>query len=224
MIIRSPRGREKIAASLQIRVADARQKPKDLVAALGIQPGMTVADVGSGRRLHAAVPERRGRSERARVSRKTSIPDFLEGRKARDGAEQCRHLFWGMRRARSLPADSQDLILVLDAYHHFNYPEAMLASLRQALKPEGRLAVVEYHKNEEVDGRDRPGARAHPRCAGGVCEGDRGVRAPKLVEVKDFVPEVQWMGIFRAAVSLQRALADVLGCFREPCYSLRRGG
>jgi SAM-dependent methyltransferase len=43
-----------------------------------------------------------------------------------------------------------DMELVLDAYHHFDYPEKMLAALRKALKPDGKLVVVEYYKRESA--------------------------------------------------------------------------
>jgi predicted methyltransferase len=43
-----------------------------------------------------------------------------------------------------LPAASLDWILLVDVYHEFQQPRAMLARIREALKPEGRIALVEY--------------------------------------------------------------------------------
>jgi ubiquinone/menaquinone biosynthesis C-methylase UbiE len=45
-----------------------------------------------------------------------------------------------------LPPASADLVIVLDAYHHFDYPERMLAAIKKGLRPSGRLAIIEYHK------------------------------------------------------------------------------
>ena len=43
-----------------------------------------------------------------------------------------------------------DEVLVLDVYHHFDYPEKMLAALHKALKAGGKLVVVEYYKTPEA--------------------------------------------------------------------------
>jgi ubiquinone/menaquinone biosynthesis C-methylase UbiE len=43
-----------------------------------------------------------------------------------------------------LPRNSQDLILMVDVYHEFDFPFEMAASMRQALKPGGRLVFVEF--------------------------------------------------------------------------------
>ena len=43
-----------------------------------------------------------------------------------------------------LPAGKVDLILLVDVYHEFAYPEQMLTAMRKALKPHGRLALVEF--------------------------------------------------------------------------------
>lgn len=187
-------GREKIAAGLQSDSRDARQKPKELIASLGIRQGMTVADVGSGvgymlPYLSDAV------GPKGRVFAEDIYPDFLEAAKKRAAGRDNVTFVLGNEKSANLPANSQDLILVLDAYHHFNYPEAMLANLRQALKPEGRMVVIEYHKNE----KSMPNRRAleHIRLRQEEFVKEIEGYGLKLVEVKDFVPEVQWMGIFR---------------------------
>jgi len=43
-----------------------------------------------------------------------------------------------------LPANALDLILMVDVYHEFSQPQKMLQKMREALKPSGRLVLVEY--------------------------------------------------------------------------------
>jgi ubiquinone/menaquinone biosynthesis C-methylase UbiE len=43
-----------------------------------------------------------------------------------------------------LPANALDLILLVDVYHEFSEPEKMLNRMREALKPNGRLVLIEY--------------------------------------------------------------------------------
>jgi predicted methyltransferase len=52
----------------------------------------------------------------------------------------------------NLPENAIDVILALDSYHHYNYPERMLAAFRKSLRDGGRLVIVEFYK--------RPGAMA----------------------------------------------------------------
>ena len=47
-----------------------------------------------------------------------------------------------------LPADSVDLVLMVDVYHEFSHPESMLASIRQSLQPEGVVALLEYRAED----------------------------------------------------------------------------
>lgn len=187
-------GRGRIAAGLQSESRDARQRPKELIAALGIRPGMTVADIGSGAGymlpyLSAAV----GAS--GRVYAEDIFPDFLDAAKKHAAGLQNITYVLGTEKSSELPPDSQDLILVLDAYHHFNYPEAMLAELRQALRPDGRLVIIEYHKSD----KSMPGGRALTHIRATQAEFVREIERAgfKSSEVRDFVPEVQWMGIFQ---------------------------
>ena len=45
-----------------------------------------------------------------------------------------------------LPADSIDLVFLSDTYHHFEYPQSMLTSIRQALRDNGELVVIDFRK------------------------------------------------------------------------------
>jgi predicted methyltransferase len=59
-----------------------------------------------------------------------------------------------------LLANSVDLVFTSDTYHHFEYPQAMLASLHTALKPGGRLIIIDY---EKIPGRSSPWVISHVR-------------------------------------------------------------
>src|SRR5207344_1548112 len=47
-----------------------------------------------------------------------------------------------------LPAGAIDLILMVDVYHEFQQPQVMLRRMRDALKPGGRLVLLEYRKED----------------------------------------------------------------------------
>ena len=47
-----------------------------------------------------------------------------------------------------LPPASVDLALLVDVYHEFSQPQAMLRRLRESLKPGGRLVLLEYRKED----------------------------------------------------------------------------
>jgi ubiquinone/menaquinone biosynthesis C-methylase UbiE len=188
--------RSKIAAGLASESRDARQKPKELIAAIGIKPGMTVADVGTGagymlKHLAEAV------GPNGTVYAEDVFPDFIEAAKKTAGgaAKNIRYVL-GNAKSSELPAGSQDLILVLDAFHHFDYPVPMLASLRRALRPDGRMVVVEYHKNEKAMPNGR--ALTHIRATREEFVKEIEAEGFRPLEVKDFTPDVQWMAIFGA--------------------------
>jgi ubiquinone/menaquinone biosynthesis C-methylase UbiE len=191
---RDPKGRGRIAGSLVAEDRDSRQKPKELIAAAGIRPGMTVADVGTGAgymlpHLSEAV------GPGGRVYAEDIFPDFLASAKKRGaGLENVTYVL-GNEKSAELPAGSQDVILVLDAYHHFDYPSEMISGLRRALKPDGRLVVVEYHKNEKSMANGR--ALKHIRLTRDEFVKEIESFGMKAVEVKEFTPDVQWIATFR---------------------------
>lgn len=89
-------------------------------------------------------------------------PEFLRGigeRARKAGLKQVRTLLGGEKNVR-LPANGVDLVFTSDTYHHFEYPQAMLASIHAALRRGGRLIIIDY---EKILGRSSPWVLSHVR-------------------------------------------------------------
>lgn len=140
-------GRQSVAAGLAAPDREQRQKPQDIVRAMGLRPGMTVADVGTGigymlPLLSHAV------GVVGQVIAEDIFDDYLAAAKIRATNQQLTNVTFvkGTDKDPSLPEGAVDEVLVLDAYHHFDYPQEMLAGIHKALKPNGKLVIVEYYK------------------------------------------------------------------------------
>lgn len=173
---------------------DARQRPQELVAALGIKPGMTVIDLGSGPgymlpHLSKAV------GPQGKVIAQDVFADFLKESQSRNAALKNVTYVLGSAKESKLGANVADLILVLDVYHHLDYPAQTLAELRRSLKPGGRLAIVEYHKNDvAMNGF----AKEHVRLGETEAIAEIESNGFRLISKSDFNPNVQWLGIFES--------------------------
>ncbi len=128
---------------------DAEEEPDKALDALGTLTGMTVADVGAGSgyftvRLAARV------GAKGRVYANDLQPEMLKMLAARLARENVRNvtLVQGAIDDPKLAASSLDLVLMVDVYHEFSEPQRMLRALRTALKPGGRLVLLEYRKED----------------------------------------------------------------------------
>lgn len=143
----TPEGRAAIATGLSSPDRDERQKPRELVAAMGLKPGMVVADVGTGTGyMLPFLSEAVGAG--GRVLGEDIFPDFLEKAKATAKERKLGNVEFitGSETDPSLPENGVDVVLALDTYHHWNYPEKMLAALHRELRDGGRLVLVDYHQ------------------------------------------------------------------------------
>lgn len=132
-----------------------------ILAAVDLKPGMAVADVGSGTgvftRLFAKAVGPRGRVYAVDISgplldhvmrtAKTQRLDNVTG--ILDTADDTK-----------LPESSVDLVYVCDTYHHFEHPQKVLASIRKALHPGGRLVIVDF---ERIEGKSPKWLLEHVR-------------------------------------------------------------
>lgn len=123
-----------------------------IVEASGLRPGMNVADIGAGTglftRLFAQQVTPGGKVYAVDISG-TFIENIL--RTCREqGLNNVEGIVNSPHETR-LPPASIDLAFVSDTYHHFEYPQDMLASIRQALRPGGRLIVIDFRRRPEVN-------------------------------------------------------------------------
>jgi ubiquinone/menaquinone biosynthesis C-methylase UbiE len=132
-----------------------------IVAALGLVPGMSVADVGAGTGLFTRLlAEQVGPT--GKVFAVDIAPRFLahitaESRKR--GQTQVRTVL-GDQDTTNLASDSVDLVFMCDVYHHLEKPARTLASIHAALRAGGKLVVVEF---DRVEGRSTSFVLQHVR-------------------------------------------------------------
>src|SRR4051812_13072805 len=159
-----------------------------VVAACDLKPGMVVADVGAGTGLYSRLFARAVGPD-GQVYAVDIAPKFLEHvrKTAREaGLKNVTPVLCNPDSA-DLPANSVDLVFVCDTYHHFEFPERTLASLYRALKPGGRLIVVDFIR---IPGQSREWVLNHVRVGQEVVEKEiaaAGFR--KAAEVKDVLKE-----------------------------------
>jgi predicted methyltransferase len=94
-----------------------------------------------------------------------------------------------------LPEGAVDVVLALDVYHHFDYPDKMLAAIHKSLKPGGKLVVVEYYKRPEAMPNNR--ALTHIRLDMPDVIKEIEANHFHLLSEKEHIPDSQYMLVLR---------------------------
>ncbi len=126
------------------------EKPGIVLRAMNLKDGDVVADLGAGtgfytRRLARAV------APTGRAWANDIQPEMLDRLKELAAKEGIANIVTvvGTETDPKLPKGTFDWILLVDVYHEFQQPEPMLAKIREALKPNGRVALVEYRAEDD---------------------------------------------------------------------------
>ena len=105
---------------------------------------MVIADAGSG--VGYMLPYlSRAAGPSGKVLAQDIHDDFLAKAAEKADREKLSNVQFikGTEAEPNLPENAVDVILALDSYHHYNYPERMLAAFRKSLRDGGRLVIVE---------------------------------------------------------------------------------
>lgn len=194
----TPADRARMIQRLEAPARLARLRPEEMVARLEIARGSTVADLGAGTgTLLEALSRAVGPN--GKVIAEDIQQDFLD--RARHRAKEAGlnniEFVLGTEVDPKLPPASADLVIVLDAYHHFDYPEKMLAAIKRSLRPGGRLAIVEYHKKRgAMEGADPDFAIKHVRAGAEQVVQEVQAAGYKLLWQREHAPGSQYIAMF----------------------------
>lgn len=191
-------GEQRAEMLLNLAAADRAERLNGtlILEALHIQPGMTVADLGTGGGallpLFSAAVGTGGT-----VIAEDIFPDFLERAKLNNAGLPNVTFVLGAEQDTRLPEGSTDLAITVDAYHHYDYPKETLTSVRRGLKPGGRLVIVDYFKRPGAMGPGPgPDAMEHIRLDRDDMVREVEAFGFQLVETIEHVPGKQYIAIF----------------------------
>jgi ubiquinone/menaquinone biosynthesis C-methylase UbiE len=125
------------------------EDPDRMLASLEIKPGSVVADIGAGVGYHVW-----RMSEIVGPAGKVIAEDIQEGMIAQlrkniaDRKLKNVDIILGTPTDPKLPNNAVDLVLMVDVYHEFSDPVAMMNHIRSSLKPDGRVVLVEFRKED----------------------------------------------------------------------------
>jgi ubiquinone/menaquinone biosynthesis C-methylase UbiE len=125
------------------------EQPEKALAAFDLKPGMFVGDVGAGTGFYSLRVARRilpgGIVYASDIQ--AGMLDRLHANAAAQHVTNIQTVL-GTESDPRLPPGKLDLVLLIDVYHELSRPQRMLRAIRESLKPDGRLVLLEFRKED----------------------------------------------------------------------------
>jgi ubiquinone/menaquinone biosynthesis C-methylase UbiE len=119
-----------------------------LLKNLALKPGMVIADIGAGSGYHSTLLSNMvGNGKVYAVDVEREMIAYLTNRIKREGKKNIIPVL-STEKNVALPANSVDQMLLVDVYHEFSFPYEMALSMLEALKPGGKLVLVEFRAED----------------------------------------------------------------------------
>jgi len=160
---------------------------KEIVEACKIKPRMVVADIGAGTglltRMFAPAVGDKGKVYAVDIAQ--SFLDHIKKSCDEKGIKNVSYVRC-TDTSVELPANSIDLAFICDAYHHFEFPFKTMASIHKALKPDGQVVLIDFHR---IKGKSSDWVMGHVRAGQEVFTKEIEDSGFKPIEEKKFMKE-----------------------------------
>ncbi len=145
----------------EVESREIYQAREEILQHMHLRGGERIADIGSGTGLFVPLLAN-SVGDNGWVYAVDIAPRFVEhiAKRINEGALSRVTPVICTRDSVSLPPESIDAAFICDVYHHFEFPEKTLASLHQALRPEGNVFIVDF---ERIPGKSRDWVLDHVR-------------------------------------------------------------
>ena len=160
---------------------DAWQKPHAVIEALALKPDAVVADLGAGTGYFAMrLAHMVSKGRVYGVDLEPGMVKYLAERAKKAGLKN-------LSAVQGTPSDAKlpakvDLVLLVDVYHHIGKREAYFGKLASALKPGGRVAVIDFNASSKV------GPPVSARMTAEQVQAEMGKAGYRLAAHHDFLP------------------------------------
>jgi predicted methyltransferase len=174
---------KKYVATFEAESREVYAQREAIARALGLKPGMAVADIGAGTGLFTRlIADKVGHEGKVfAVDIAEPFLKHIAEQSQKLGQTQVQTVL-GSQLSTGLAAGSIDVAFLCDTYHHFEKPEVNLASIRRALRPDGVLVVVDF---DRVVGKSAPFTLIHVRASKDVFLAEIKAAGFTLVETPD---------------------------------------
>lgn len=128
---------------------EIEERPQLVIDALGIKPGQTIADLGAGSGYYSfrIAPLVGERGTVLAIDVEPRMLRIISERARRDGVKNVTTVL-GTPSDPNLEPNSVDLLFMVDVYHELEFPFEVMTKVREALKPGGRVALIEYRAED----------------------------------------------------------------------------
>ncbi|HEY9872859.1 MAG TPA: class I SAM-dependent methyltransferase [Candidatus Obscuribacterales bacterium] len=135
---------------LERSTRSVEEKPSEVVNALNLKLTDVVADIGAGTGYFSfRIAPLVSLGKVLAVDIQPEMLDIIEFLKKENNITNVEPVL-GSLTDPNLPVDSIDLVLMVDAYHEFEYPREIMQGIVKALKPGGRVVLVEYRRENPL--------------------------------------------------------------------------